>query len=944
MIEATRLRTLVSRLASLFRIRQREQELDQELRAHLEMLIEENQRRGMTSEEARYAALRSFGGVEQVKEEYREQRGLPMIETLIADLRYGLRQLRRSPGFTAVAILTLALGIGANTAIFSLIDAVLLKMLPVRSPQQLLLLKWASHGWAEGIMNGISGNMDEDKSGRTTSTSFAYPGYEQIRTHNQVFSGVLALAGNGSDLNVGYKGEPGRAEGELVSGTFFSTLGVEPILGRALAPDDDRIGARPAAVISYGYWERRFGRDPGVLGRTITVNSVPVTIVGVSPPEFYGVQPGRAVEVWLPLHAQPQVEPRWSPGPPEATPAGESKPAATLFEARDQWWVLIMGRLKPGVSEQQARAELDVLLQQSMSPDVKPATKPETIPHLDVEPGSKGLDELRGEFSKPLFVLMTVVGLVLLIACANVANLLLARATSRQKEIAVRLAIGAKRSRLVRQLLTESLLLAAMGGALGLLLAFWATHLLVALMSSGREPVSLSVTPDPRVLGFTAAVSLLTVILFGLSPALRSTRMDLTPTLKESAGRLLGLHGHRRGLRLGLGRTLVVTQVSLSLLLLVGAGLFVRTLANLQNIDAGFNQRNLLLFGIDPTQDGYKGQRLADFYQELTRRLEALPSVRSVTLSMHTLIGGGVSIQETRILGYMPKAGERKDGVEAWANNVGPGFFETMGIPIILGRGISEGDTATAPKVAVVNEQFVHKYLGSGSPVGRRFGFGDQKSSADIEIVGVVGDAKYTDLRSEFPPTVYTPYLQNMKFLGPMHFEVRTLGEPMALAPAVRRVSQAADPNLALYQVKSEVEQINQTLFQERLFARLTSFFGLLAAMLGCVGVYGIMAFATSQRTREIGIRVALGATREKILGMVMRETFLLVAIGIAAGTLMALGASRLVSTLLFGLKPNDPFTIAGAALLMAVAAALAGFLPARRASRVDPMVALRYE
>jgi predicted permease len=935
---------LLKRQRSLFRRSKLEHDLDNELRFHLEMKIEENIASGMTPEEARYAALRAFGNAGLKREETRDMWGWILLEHLGQDVRYGLRAMRRSPGFTAVAVLSLALGIGANTAIFSLIDAVLLKMLPVQNPQQLLLLKWASSGWPDGIMNSLSGNMDEDKSGRTTSTSFAYPGYEQIRVHNRVFSSVMALAGNGSDFNVGYRGAPGRAEGELVSGTFFSTLGVEPILGRALTSDDDRIGASPAAVISYGYWDRRFGRDPGIPGHTVTVNSVPVTIVGVCPPEFYGVQPGRAVEVWMPLHSQTQVEPRWSPGPPEPAPGSAVKPLATLFEARNEWWVLIMGRLKPGVSEQQARAELEVLLRQSMSPDIKPNTKPEVIPTIEVGPGSKGLDELRGQFSKPLFVLMTVVGLVLLIACANVANLLLARATSRHREIAVRLAIGARRSRLVRQLLTESVLLAAMGGAFGLLWAFWGSHVLVAFMSSGRNPVSLSVNPDPRVLGFTAAVSLLTGILFGLSPALRSTHVDLTPALKESAGKLKGTNQHRSGLRLGLGKMLVIAQVALSLLLLVSAGLFVRTLANLQNLDAGFNQRNLLLFGIDPTQDGYKEQRLADFYQEFTRRLQALPGVRSVTLSMHTLVGGGVSINDVHILGYVPKAGEKIDSLEAWVNHVGPGFFETMGIPIILGRGIGEADTTTTPKVAVVNQQFVRKYLGTASPMARRLGFGDEKSSADVEIVGVVGDAKFGDLRREVPPTVYTPYLQDVKFLGGMSFEVRTAGDPLALAPGVRRVSQGMDPNLALYQVKSQVEQINQTLFQERLFARLTSFFGLLAALLGCVGVYGIMAFATSQRTREIGIRMALGAKRDEILRMVLRETFVLVVIGIAAGTLAALEASRLVATFLYGLKPNDPITIAGAALLMVVAAAVAGYLPARRASRVDPMVALRYE
>ncbi len=858
--------------------------------------------------------------------------------TLLQDLRYGLRMLAKNPGFTAVAVLTLALGIGANTAIFSLIDAVLLKMLPVKNAQQLVLLNWASHGWPKGIVSSLSGNSDRDKTGRMTSTSFSYPAYEQIQTRNQVFSGVLAMAGNGSALNVGYNGEAGRGEGELISGTFFHMLGVQPILGRSLAPDDDRIGASPAAVISYGYWERRFGRDPAVVGRTITLNGVPFTVVGVSPPEFYGVQPGRAVEVWLPLHTQAQVEPREAGSGPQ--------PAATLlFEARDNWWVLIMGRMKPGMSEQQVRAELDVILHQSMAPDVTPATKPETIPHLGAQSGSQGLDSLRRQFSRPLFVLMTVVGLVLLIACANVANLLLARAASRQKEMAVRLAIGASRHRLIRQLMTESVLLAALGGVLGLVLAFWGADLLVALMSSGRNPLTLDVTPDPRVLSFTAAVSVLTGILFGISPALRSTRVDLTPALKESSGTLLAATHRKRGLRLGLGKTLVVTQVSLSLLLLVGAGLFVRTLSNLENVHLGFEQRNLLLFGINPTQGGYKRQRLADFYRELTRRLEALPGVRSVSMSRQRLIAGGSMILSVRISGYIPKPGQNS---VANINDVGPKFFETMGIPLLLGRTIGEGDTEAAPKVAVVNEKFVREFLGNENPIGRRFGFGDKKTSGDIEIIGVVGDAKYDSLRKEVPPTVYVPCLQDLTRLGAMQFEVRTVGDPMGMIPAVRHVAQDMDRNLPLYQVKSEVEQIDGSLFQERLFARLTSFFGLLALLLACVGIYGLMSFGVTQRTSEIGIRMALGAQRSDVLRMVMRETVVLATLGVSIGIPAALAATRLTSSLisglLFGLKATDPVSLTIAAIVMASVALLAGYIPARRATKVDPMVALRYE
>jgi len=871
------------------------------------------------------------------------------MTTLLQDLKYGLRTLKRSPGLTAVAVLSLALGIGANTAIFSLIDAVLLKMLPVQEPHSLVLLNWASQGspWDSGIMENLSGSMDQDKSGRMTSTSFSYPSYEQISDRNRAFSSVLALAANGSDLNIGYNGEPGRADGELVSGSFFSTLGIQPILGRALTPDDDRSGAEPAAVISYGYWERRFGRDPQAVGKRITVNSVPFTIVGVIPPEFYGIQPGRAVEVYVPLHTQPQVEPRWSPAFLDEADKSKPQAARTLFDDGKSWWLLVMGRMKPGVTGQRASAELEVLLQQAIAAGVKPTVKSQAIPHLGLESGSQGLEDLRRQFSKPLLILMTVVGLVLLIACANVANLLLARASTRQKEIAVRLTLGARRSRLIRQLLTESVLLAGIGGALGFVLAFWCVDLLVALMSSGRQPLTLSVSPDPRVLGFTIAVSVATGILFGLSPALRSTRVDLTPALKESAGLLPGATTSRRSPRLGLGKTLIVAQVALSLLLLVGAGLFVRTLNNLENVHAGFNQRNLLLFGIDPTQVGYQDQRLAGFYQELTRRIEALPGVRSVSMSAMTLVGGGAWIGGFHIPGHKPKADQgvrpQSQEMEAYVNRVGPKFFETVGIPLLAGRGIADGDTATAPKVAVVNKEFARKFLDGGNPVGQHFGFGDAKDAADIEIVGMAADAKYSDLRKDVPATIYAPCFQ-FKWLGGVHFEVRTAGDPLQLAPSVRHVAQSMDPNLALYDVRSQVEQINMTLFQERLFARLTSFFGILAALLASIGVYGVMAFAAGKRTREIGIRMALGADRGSILAMVLRETVVLLAIGIVAGIVMALEASRLISTLLFGLKPTDPLTIALAALLMAGAAALAGYVPARRASRVDPMVALRYE
>jgi predicted permease len=606
---------------------------------------------------------------------------------------------------------------------------------------------------------------------------------------------------------------------------------------------------------------------------------------------------------------------------------------------------MILGCLKPGVGDCEAKAELEVIFRQSLSPDLKPTTKAETIPQLGIEPASKGLSYLRGQFSKPLFILMTVVGLVLLIACANVANLLLARGVSRRKEMAVRLALGAGRKRLIRQLLTESVLLAALGGVLGMVLALWGARVLVAFMSSDRNPITLSVTPDPRVLGFTFALSALTGILFGLSPALRSTHVDLTPALKESARRGLGATQGRRGVRFGSNKLLVAAQVSLSLVLLAGAGLFVRTLINLENLNAGFDRTSLLLFAIDPTQDGYKGKRLIDFYQELQRRLAILPGVQSVSISMHTLIGGWQDTNGVTIPGYAPKSG-RGEPISVPTNWVGPRFFETMRIPLLLGRTFGEGDREGAPKVAVVNERFVHEFLGEGNPIGRRFGFGGWDPRAGIEIIGVVGNAKFTDLRTEVPPTIYGPIMQNPGLLGfgAMHFELRTAGDPMQLASTVRRVTQNLDRNLALYEVRSEEEQIDQSLFQERLFARLTSFFGVLATLLACIGIYGIMAFSATQRNHEIGIRMALGASWGEILGMLMRETLTLTGLGIVAGTGIAAAASHLLSSFLYDVKPTDPLTLGGAALLVLGTAALAGYLPARRATKVDPMVALRYE
>jgi predicted permease len=912
----------------------REAEMVEELAQHLDDRYEELLALGVTPEVAERRTLAELSESEILARELRrvERQSNPepvifgtnwrttMIADVWQDLRYGARMLLKTPGFTAVAVLSLALGIGANTAIFSLLDAVVLKTLPVREPKELVLFNWLSG--PKRMARNVFGDIGPDvATGLTTSTSFSYLSFERLRDHNQSLVEVFAFVAR--QLSVNANGQAEFVSGQLVSGGYYAGLGVQPVLGRTISVEDDKAAASPVAVITHRYWQLRFGLDPAVVGKTIKVNNIPCTIIGVTPPGFYGaLQVGQSPDVSLPLALEPQLSQSNSP---------LSKPWV--------WWLRVMGRLKPEVSAERARAELEIAFQQSAQEGwvAAPAAQgqqnqePRDVPRLRAVDGSQGLAELRQKRAQSLTVLMVIVGLVLLIACANVANLLLARAVTRQKELAVRLALGAGRSRLVRQLLTESVLLAGIGGMLGAVLAYWGKDLLLALQPWGGTGLALDLRLDLRVLGFTTAVSLLTGLLFGLTPALRATRIDLTPALKDKARNSAG------GARSSLSKALVVVQVALSLVLLIGAGLFTRTLRNLQSLEAGFNRENLVTFGLDPKLNNYPGAQLAQLYQRLLERVEAIPGVRSATLSHYPVLGGSRNDASISVQGQTPQPGEDR---RALVNEVAANFLETLEVPILRGRGLTLQDDERAPKVAVINQALARRYFGNEDPIGQRFGLGGLETSGQIEIVGVAKDAKYFDLRGEMPPTVYLPYFQNPA--SNAYFVVRTTGEPTAMIALIRQTVREIDSSLPLSSLHTVRQQVESGWAQERLFASLSGFFGLLALLLASIGLYGVMAYGVARRTNEIGIRMALGAQAQDVIRLVLRESLMLVALGVGIGLATALATTRLIASQLFGLTPMDPLTITLATLLLAGVAGLAGYLPARRASRVDPLVALR--
>jgi predicted permease len=868
------------------------------------------------------------------------------MNTLLQDLRYGFRMLLKQKALTAVALLSLALGIGANTALFSIVDAMLLKMLPVKEPERLVLFKFmAPQDFSVGSYNG-SGHKDE-ATGLQVKTSFPYQAYQRMREQPGPLSDLFAFGS--MNFNISADGQADFAVGQAVSGNYYTALGVQPATGRLLTDEDDKANATPVAVLSHRYWQKRFNSDPGIAGKQINLNNVAFTVVGVSAKGFDGTAGvGSTQDVTIPIAIEPQLY---------------ADKQRSYLNGPGVWWLRLMGRMKPGVTPEQVQSQLENAFLQSVIEHRaarQAAAKasggnaigdldPKQYPKLYADPGGQGELYRRTWYAPSLYLLLGVVGLVLLIACANVANLLLSRAAARQKEISLRLALGASRSRLMRQLLTESVLLAFLGGLLGILFAVWIKDGLIGVsLWGGRSMASLEPRLDWRVLGFTFALSLLTGVVFGLAPAWRTTRVDLTPSLKESGRASSAAH------RSLLGRGLVVVQVALSLILLVGAGLFVRTLLNLQRVDTGFNTKNLLLFDIQPGLTGYKDERLVQLYPRISERLETIPGVQAVTFSRMALISGSIhssSIYLREALNATPNAeGSIPESGEAYRHVVRENFLEAIGIPLLAGRTLSPQDNSNSPKVAVVNQTFANKFFPNQSAIGQRFTYNPKKPD-EIEIVGVCRDAKYSSLRDAVPPTMYSSFRQERTgALSSATFEVRTAGDPSATVASVRDAVREIDSNLPVLNVKTQIEQADETLRMERLFAKLLTLFALLAQQLAAIGLFGVLAYTVSQRTHEIGIRMALGANRGNVLKMIVWQGMVLAVIGVVLGLVGAYVLTKYLeswvglSKMLFEVKVSDPLTYGAIAVLLTVVALIACYIPARRATKVDPLVALRYE
>ena len=907
----------------------RSEGLREEMELHLAEKAAELQEDGMTPDRARAEARRRFGNVGLKHEASREVWMIRFWQELVQDVRYGWRTMAANKTFSAMAILSLALGIGANTAIYSFMDSLLLRSLPVSNPESLAVLNWRapSGSGRDSVIHGQNGSTWSDGPSARMSGIFPYPAFELIRTNSApVFSTVFAYYPTGK-LNVMVNGQAEMGSGEFVSGDYFRGLAVSPSAGRLIIPDDDRVGTPAIAVLGYAYSQRRFGDAASAPGQSILINNIPFTVAGVAPPGFFGVDPAAAPDFYVPLRTNLLLRLRGG--------ANDAK----QYLAQNYYWLEMMARLRPGVSLSQAQAALGPLFHQWVDSTAANDHERAKLPELLIREGATGLDTLRRRYSKPLYVLLALVALILAIACANIANLLLTRATARRREMAVRLSMGGGRLRLIRQLLTESLLLASIGGGVGVLFAVWGIRFLTFLLANGSADFTLRPGLNWPVLGAASALALLTGILFGLAPALQSTRSDVIATLKDRAGQpgprdLFG--------RISLSQALVVTQIGLSLLMLVAAGLFVRTLSNLQSIQLGFNREDLLLFKMNARQAGHKDPEIITFYSELQKRFAAIPGVRSASATHHQMIGQGTWSGDAVPAGKQPKPGFYTDILMT-----GPDFFSTMQIPVVLGRALDDRDRPGSPAVAVISEAYVKTYFPDQNPVGQHILISRRPplKDRDVEIVGVAANARYGALKGAFHEIVYLPFNQGSYYpVDEMTFALRTSGDPLRHVNAVREIVRQADPRVPVTDVKTQAAQINQTMNQEIILAKLSTAFAVLALLIACVGLYGTMAYAVARRTSEIGIRMALGAQRGTVVWMVLREAFVLAAVGLAIGVPSALGASRFVESFLFEVKPNSPAALVFAVAILLSAVLLAGYAPARKASRIDPMTAVRHE
>jgi macrolide transport system ATP-binding/permease protein len=922
------MRALFRRLAWWRRRHVTEEELREELEFHLAEEAAARQDDGLSSVNARQGAHLDLGNTLLIREDVRTLWTWTTLEQLVQDARYALRTMVRYRLVVGLAILSLALGIGANTAIYSFMDALLFRALPVPEPESLVLVKWHSKpfsmgrkpGESEFVMRAINGSTYRDASGATGSI-LPFPAFERLQqVSGSVFSALFASHPAGK-LNVIVRGEAEVATGEYVTSGFFPALQVVPAAGRAFLPDDDRNGAPPVVVLSSGYGARRFGSARAAIGQTVLINHEAFTVIGVTPEHFSGFDPATIADVYLPLHGAVLLE---------------AEPPGGFFD-QNYYWLDVMGRLQPGVRLADAQTALATPFQQWARSTATTSAELANLPVLQLESGAGGLDTLRRRFSKPVYVLLAMVGLILAIACANTANLLLARSTARRREMAVRLAVGAGRLRIIRQLLTESVVLALVSGGLGVFVAFVSIQTLSRLLANGQEAngqqaVLIDARLDWRVLSVTLVLSIACGLLFGLAPAIHSTRLSLTPDLKD---RSLADSPRRPWLRarLTVMQSLIVSQLVMSLLLLVAAGLFARTLTNLESVELGFQPDHLLLFDVNAAQAGRSASETAAFYADLRRRLSEAPGVGEATLAHASLIAAGRGL---------PFSVDGAPASPARVLNAGPAFLKTMEIRLFRGRDLDERDSPDAAPAVLISDLFARTYFPGRDPIGRRIHLGGAHP-ADFEIVGIAANAHYGGLKREVPPVIYMPYSQTaFPPLGQMTFVVRTDADPLQYGSVVRDIVRRADPRVPVTRIRTQTGEIEQTLNQEIIFARLCAASATLALVMACIGLYGTMAYGVTRRTPEIGIRIALGARQSTVLWMVLREVCALAAIGLAISLPIAMFASRLVQSFLFELKPNDPYTIGSAASVLALAALLAGYGPARRAARISPTVALR--